>query len=76
MVTELGKYLGYQSYKDRQLFKEQVKAELGGESIAEMTEYDQIRIKIEELHQWAGTHHNFIFATDDPGLFKEGTRPS
>jgi hypothetical protein len=69
MVTELGKYLGYQSHKDRELFKLQIKEHLGNESIADMQDYDQIRIKIEELHQFAINEHHYLFPSHDSGLF-------
>lgn len=70
MVTELGKWIGYQSYSDRQLFKEQIKKELGSESIADMVTVDEIRTKIEELHQFAAMHYNYIFITNEPDIFK------
>lgn len=61
MVDELAKHAGYRSRKDRDLFKEQVKNELGNESIKEMTEVDQVSIKIEELHQLALSHYSYFF---------------
>lgn len=69
MVSELGKWLGYQSYKERELFKEQIKVELGNESIGDIREYDEIRIKIEELHQFALNEHNYKFPSNDTGIF-------
>lgn len=61
MVDELAKHAGYRSRKDRDLFKEQIKKELGDESIKEMTEIDQVSIKIEELHQLALNHYSYFF---------------
>lgn len=61
MVTELANHCGYMSKKDRELFKEQIKAELGDESIADMTDPLQIGIKIEELHNLAQNHYSFTF---------------
>ena len=61
MVDELAKHAGYRSRKDRDLFKEQIKKELGDESIKEMTEIDQVSIKIEELHQLALSHYSYFF---------------
>lgn len=61
MVDTLALYCGYMSRKDKELFKEQVKKELGNESIAEMTTIEQVTTKIEELHQLAITEHNFMF---------------
>lgn len=61
MVDELAKHAGYRSRSDRNLFKEQIKKELGGESIKEMTSLDQVSIKIEELHQLAVDHYSYFF---------------
>lgn len=61
MVDELAKHAGYRSRKDRDLFKEQIKKELGDESIKEMTDIDQVSIKIEELHQLALSHYSYFF---------------
>ncbi len=61
MVDELAKHAGYSSRKERDLFKDQVKAELGNESISEMTEVSQVSIKIEELHQLAVSHYSYFF---------------
>lgn len=68
MVTQLAKHSGYLSQQDREQFKEQLKAELGGESISEMTEIEQVAIKIEELHLLAMNHYNFKFPTNDPDI--------
>lgn len=61
MVTELGNYLGYLSNEDRELFKEQVKVQLGNDSIASMTEMIQVEAKIEEFIWLAATHYDYIF---------------
>lgn len=68
MITELGKYCGYSSYKDRELFKNQIKEELGGESIADMITKDQVRVKIEELHELAGKQYGYVFPQNDPDI--------
>lgn len=61
MVTELAEYAGYMSKKEKELFKAQVKEQLGSESIADITDSLQISIKIEELHQLAQTHYSYCF---------------
>ena len=61
MITELGKYLGYQSRVDRELFKEQIRKELGNESLAEMQEFQDVYTKIEELHEFALTNFRYTF---------------
>lgn len=61
MVSELAKHLGYLSRQDRELFKEQIKKELGHESIAEMLNPDDIYIKVEELHAFALKQFNYYF---------------
>lgn len=61
MVTELAKFAGYVSHKERELFKGQVKDELGGESIADMLTTEEVHVKIEELHQLAKEHYDYFF---------------
>ena len=61
MVTELAEHAGYMSKKEKELFKAQIKEQLGNESIKEMTDPLQIGIKIEELHQLAQEHYSFFF---------------
>lgn len=79
MVTELGKHLGYQSKDEREYFKEEVKRALGNESIAMMTTYDEVRIKVEELHKMASETFDYLF---NPGpdngivIFKDETDKS
>lgn len=66
MVDELAKFAGYHSRKDRDLFKEQIKQELGNESLAEMTDIMQVSIKIEELSQLAAIHYQYQFMPYGP----------
>ena len=66
MVSELATFAGYHSRKDKELFKEQIKQELGNESLAEMTDIMQVGIKIEELHQLAANHYNYQFTPYEP----------
>lgn len=63
MVDELAKHAGYKTKPERELFKEQVKVELGGESTSEMMDMDQVSTKIEELHQLALSHYSYFFKT-------------
>lgn len=69
MITQLAEYAGYISHKEREEFKEQIKGQLGGESISAMTEVKQVGIKIEELHQLASEFYNYKFPNDDPDIF-------
>ena len=69
MVTELAAEAGYLSHKEREGFKEQVKQQLGNESISEMTDSAQVRTKIEELHQLAAEFYNYQFPSNDPDIF-------
>lgn len=66
MVSELAEYAGYVSRKEKDQFKEAVKKELGNESIAEMITFDEIKIKLEELHKLAAEHYNYIFKPYNP----------
>src|SRR6187455_2999618 len=65
MIRDLAIHAGYQSKEDIDTFKEQIKAQLGNESIREMTDYEQIRIKIEELHKLASDHYDYRFKVYD-----------
>jgi len=65
MIRELAIHAGYQSKDDVETFKEQVKLQLGNESIADMNTYEQIRIKIEELHQLGNDHYDYRFKIYD-----------
>lgn len=73
MVTELGRFAGYQSAAERAEFKEQVKNELKVESIASITDNDEMKIIIESLHQLAATHYDYIFKPNDPDIFTFNT---
>lgn len=68
MVQELGHDAGYQSHEEREVFKEQIKKALGNESISEMTTYDQVRIKIEELHKLGSEVYNYKFKIYDTDI--------
>ncbi len=61
MVDELAFHAGYHSRSDKNLFKTQIKEQLGNESIAEMNDPLQVQIKIEELHELANNHYSYIF---------------
>lgn len=61
LVTELANYTGMQSRKDKDLFKEQIKKELGNESIADMVTLEQVAIKIEELYNLAANFYEYHF---------------
>lgn len=68
MVTALAKHAGYVSHKEREQFKEEIKAHLGGESISAMTTKEQVLIKIEEVHQFAAEHYSYKFPSNDPDI--------
>lgn len=61
MVDELARNAGYLSHQDRTKFKQQVRKELGDESIAEMTTIEEVWTKIEELQELARIHYDYIF---------------
>jgi hypothetical protein len=65
MVDELAKHAGYKTKPERELFKEQVKQELGGESNTDMIDMDQVSTKIEEMHQLALSHYSYFFKQYD-----------
>jgi hypothetical protein len=64
MVDELGIHLGYMSNHDKKIWREQLKLHLGNDSISEMKTFQEISIKLEELHVFARTEHNYYFNTD------------
>lgn len=69
MVSELAKYAGNMSRKEQEQFKEQVKDQLQIDSIANITDEQDILIIIESLHQLASEHYNYIFKPNDPEIF-------
>lgn len=68
MITELGKFAGYISHAEREHFKVQIKQSLGGESVSDMTEANQVSVKIEELHLLALEHYDYKFPSNDPDI--------
>lgn len=67
LVTELAEHAGYMSKSEKDLFKQQIKEQLGNESIREMTDMMQVSIKIEELYRLAAEHYGYQFMPYDPG---------
>jgi len=64
MVTELAKYAGYLSHKDRETFKEQVRNMLAIRSIAEIDTTEEMGLAIEAVHQLAAEHYHYTFIRD------------
>jgi hypothetical protein len=68
MISELAREAGYHSREDREMFKEQIKQQLGNESISEMTEVFQVSTKIEELHKLALEFYEYKFPSNDSDI--------
>lgn len=69
MMDQLANFTGCISKSDRVMFRKQAEAVMGRESMSDMTEESQVKVKIEELHQFAQQHFNYTFPPDDPGIF-------
>lgn len=74
MISELGKFAGYQSREDKESFKEQVRDQLGIESVAKITDCDEMRIFIESLHELAQKHYGYTFKPNDPDIITFGAQ--
>lgn len=66
MVTELGKYAGYSSHKEREVFKEQVRTQLKIDSMTTVKTAEDWQAAIEGVHQLAGEHYHYTFLQDGP----------
>ena len=76
MVTELAKHAGYSLHKDRELFKEQLRNQIGIRSMKDVDTVEEASLAIEAVHQLAAEVYNYTFMPDGTDIkfnSKEGT---
>lgn len=64
-VDKLAVFLGYMSKADRDIFKSQLSTHFGY-SITDINTIDEMKIRMEELYQFASIEYNYLFEPYNP----------